>query len=1163
MLQHYLRRRTNVKKLYKLMKKKWNGHSIKIFLIALIAFSLQSFISIDTQKVTLKMDNVSIEQILWKIKEQTKIEFVYSNEEIAPYKKMSINVKGKPLRDVLDDLLKHTGLRYEVSNDVVVITKKSTPAKSAAQTKNITVTGSVTDINKEPLPGVSVFIKGTDQGVYSDVDGKFSIEMQNDPQTQLTFSYMGMKEKDVTVGTKSRLDVIMEDEANLLEEVMVVAYGTVKKEAYTGSAQVVKGDQIMKEAAPLSAEKALQGYVAGVRITQTDGQPGAKATVQIRGIGSINGNIEPLYVIDGVPMVSGDASQVMSSNVMTALNPNDIESMTVLKDAAATSLYGSRAANGVIIITTKQGKAGKTVFNVDYEHGFTSTAMPHELFGLYLNGREYTEYSLEGLKNRYLYDRKALPGQTNYDSGNTALQEEALNYAYKNLNSKAKIIHPDDKLDGKFNYATADMSKYLSHARNTDWAEELFKGGHEDKVNISARGGNEKLRFFSSLGYFNQVGLVPSSNFERFTGKLNVENKATDYLKFSLNQSISYTDQSGTSSGGYYSNPIWGVKNLNPTAPVYFDDGEYYRYPGFSTKIPNYVKNVKEQVKKSNNLRSITNLTITVDFTKWLSFRTVNGLDYMNLLESAINGIDSHDGRNEKGTLDEYFSKLMDLTTSNTLTFNKGFGKHKVNALLGYEAKKYYRKVVLAEGSGFISDNFMDLSNAAKATGVAGEYSDDRLVSYFVKGDYNYDDKYYFSASYRRDGSSRLAENVRWGNFYALSAAWDMTRESFIKDINWINNLRLKTSYGTTGNLPGDYYESQALFSLSSKYNDKPVFFLYKLGNPMLTWEHSYTWNIGIDFSILNSRLSGTLEYYNKITDNLLNKASVSDNTGFSTILVNEGKLANNGVELTLSSRNITKKNFTWSTDFNISWMRAIVKELPDDVFSSPRIFRQNEHLYSFYAREWAGVNPQTGEPLWYVNKYDTDGKTPIKDGSVTSNVSEANQVVLDKAYPNFYGGLTNRFSFYGFDLSFLLTFTLGGHMYHTLDRQTADGLYIGRYNPTYKATKDYWRQPGDNASQPMVIHNNPYQPNTISSRHILSTDHLRLKNLTLAYNLPKSFVKKLSIQNAKIYFNGTDLLTFYKYKDINPEVSYTGNTNAGSRYPAIKSFRLGINIQF
>lgn len=1133
--------------------------------ILLLSLSLQSFIDIGEKLITLKMSNVTVEQVIWKLKEQTKMEFVYSNEDIAKYKSVSVNVSKQPLNLVLDNLLKSTNLKYELVNNVIVITTRGAEkqSKQSKLAQEHGIKGKVVDSRNEALPGVSVFIKGTSFGAYTDLDGFFVIPEKTSPNDILSFTCIGMRNIDIPIGQKSEFNVIMQDATEQIEELMVVAYGAVKKEAYTGSAQVVKGEQIMRESSSLSAEKALQGYVAGVRITQTDGQPGAKATVQIRGIGSINGNLEPLYVIDGVPMVSGDKSQLISSNVMTAINPDDVESMTVLKDAAATSLYGSRAANGVIIITTKQGKSGKTIFNADYEHGFTTTAMPNELFGLYMDGREYTEYALEGLRNRYLYDRAALPGQKNYNSSDSKMRDDANAYAYNNLNSKARIIHPDDKLDGKFDYSKADMSRYLSAARNTDWAKELFKAGREDKANISARGGNDKLKFFTSLGYLNQVGLLPSSKFERYTGKINIENKVSDFFSFSVNESISYTDQSGTSSGGYYSNPIWGVKNLNPTAPVFGPDGNYYRYPGFNTKIPNYVKNVKEQVKESSNFRSITNVTATLNFTKWLTFRTVNGLDYLNLYERSLSGIDSHDGRNEKGDVTEVFTKVMDLTSSNTLNFNKKFSKHSVAALLGYEAKKYHDKFFYGEGSGYISDNFLELDNAAVAVDVGGSYSDDRLVSYFVKGDYNYDGKYYLSASYRRDGSSRLAQDARWGNFYAFSAAWDISSEKFLKPVDWINSLRLKASYGTTGNLPNGYYESQALFSLTNQYDASPAFFLNKVGNSLLTWEHSYTWNFGLDFSVLSSRLSGSIEYYNKKTDNLLNNASVSINTGFSSILVNEGVLRNTGVELSLSSRNIVNKSFTWTTDFNLSWMRAKVEDLPNDVFSSPRIFREGEHLYSFYGREWAGVDPATGQPLWYVNEYGEDGKTPIKDGRTTSDVAKANQIVLGKAYPNFYGGMTNRFSYKGFELSFLLTFTLGGKMYHNLDRLSVDGTYIGTYNPSKRGMEDVWRNEGDNTSKPMIIYGNPYQPQTISSRYLLSTDHLRIKNVTFSYNLPSKWVKKLKLQGTKIYFNGSDLYTFFKHKDINPEVSYSGQTNAGSYYPALKAFRIGINIQF
>lgn len=1136
---------------------------VSLFLIALI---LQSFINIKEQKITIKLNNVTIEQFLWKVKEKTNLEFIYSNQDIEKCKPVNVDVTNKPLNLLLDEVLINAGLSYTVSNDAIVISKTkavNTLVTSSVKQKIKTIEGLVTDLSKNPLPGVTVFVKNSKLGTATDMDGRFKLNISDDSQNILVFSFIGMRTQQVDIGDKTQFNILMEDLTEQIDEVMVVAYGTVKKEAFTGSASIVRGDEVIKESSPLSVEKALQGYVAGVRITQTDGQPGAKATVQIRGIGSINGNIEPLYVIDGVPMLSGDKSQLISSNVMTAINPDDIESMTVLKDAAATSLYGSRAANGVIIISTKKGKTGKTVFNADYEHGWVTTAMPNELYNLYMNGKEYTEYALEGLTNRYLYDRGALPGLSNYNSSNSSIITDAKNYALANLNKKAKIIHPDDNLDGAFNYNTADYSKYLSNPRNTDWAKELFDTGREEKANISARGGSNKLKFFSSLGYYKQVGLLPSSSFERFTGKVNLDHTVNDFISFNIDETIANTDQSGTSSGNYYSNPIWGVKNLNPTAPVFLSDGSYFRYPGFSTKIPNYVKNIKEQVKESSNFRSLTNATLTVKFSDWLNFKSVNGIDYMFMTERSKSGIDSHDGRNEKGTLADIFTKLSDFTTSNTLNFNKSFKEHLITALIGYEARSYKSNYFYAEGSGFISDNFLYLDNAALASGVGGSVNEDRLVSFLTKADYNYKGKYYFSGSLRRDGSSRLAESVRWGNFYALSGAWNISREKFLKDSKWINNLRLKVSFGTTGNLPGGYYESQSLFSLSNKYNGSPVFFLKNTGNPFLTWEHSYTWNAGLDFSIFNSRISGSIEYYNKLTDNLLNYASVSVNTGFSNLLVNEGKLRNSGFEFTISSKNIVNKNFKWSTDFNISTMKAIVEELPNDVFSSPRIFRQGEHLYSFYAREWAGVNSETGEPMWYKNVYGPDGKTPIKDGSKTSKIAEANQVVLCKAYPDFYGGIVNRFSYKNFELSFLATFTYGGNMFHNLNRLWADGRYIGVYNPSKNAAESVWKKPGDKAENPIVIFDNPYQPQEMSSRYIMSTDHIRIKNISFSYSLPKKMVERLKINNVKIYFNATDPLTFYDYNYINPEVSYTGQTNAGSRYPGIKSYRVGINIVF
>ena len=1159
-----------------LKKKTSINHFLLIMRTAIILLFTCVFISVaetgytQNAKVSLSRNNTSLKEILNEIENQTDYLFIYNNE-VNTSKIVSVDSQNKTVREVLNHVLKDLNIDFLMEGNHIILSyiekaKKEVESNSEIveqQDKKRSIRGVVTDVYGEPLAGVTVFVKGTSTGIATGLDGEFSLEVEDNPQRVISFSFIGMETIEMPLGNRTVFNVEMEELTQMIDEVMVVAYGTVKKESFTGSAAVIRGDQVMKEASPLSAERALQGYVAGVRVTQADGQPGAKATVQIRGVGSINGNLEPLYVIDGVPVVSGDMATTLSSNVMSSINPDDIESMTVLKDAAATSLYGSRAANGVIIITTKRGKSGKTEFNVDYEYGWTDTAMPHELYGLYMSGKEYTEYSIEGLKNRYLYDRKALPGQENYNINNSAMYDDALDYAYLNLNRAAKVIHPDDPMDGSFDYANADRGRYLSDARNTDWANSLFSTGREHKANVSARGGGEKMKFFTSLGYMDQEGLIPTSSFKRITGKIGIDNTINKYLKFSIDETISKSDQSGTSSGNYYSNPIWGVKNSNPTAPIYMPDGTFNTYPGFNTKIANFKKNIPIQYREVSNFRSMTNFALTATFTDYLTFRSINGIDYIHITEHDVAGIDSHDGRNEGGRLTEFLTRIYDLTSSNTLNFNKNFSDHSLSALVGYEVQKNKRKNFYVRGVGFISDNFFYLSNASNATTLRGTDNEDNLISYLTKVDYDYRDKYYLSASYRRDASSRLAKDERWGDFYAFSGAWNLSRESFMEDVNWLDNLRAKLSYGTTGNLPTGYYESQSLFSLSNNYNGRPVFYLKNIGNPELTWEHSYTWNTGIDFSLFNFRLSGSLEYYNKITDNLLNHAPVSSNTGFSSTLVNEGKLRNTGFELTLSSRNIVSKNFNWSTDLNITTMKAKVEELADDVISTTRIFREGEPLFSLYLREWAGVDQETGEPMWYKNTYEADGKTPIKDGSTTTKVAEANRVVVGKAYPDVYGGITNRFSYKGVELSFLLTYTLGGQTYHNLDRLSVDGKYIGTYNPVKSAADDVWRQPGDNASSPLIIYDNPYQPQEYSSRFVKSTDHLRVKNITLGYNLPKKLTSKLGMTNMKVFFNANNIFTFYKYDSIDPEVSYYGYTTGGSTYPAIKSLKVGFNVKF
>lgn len=1142
-------------------KPKGGGLNVLKGLIALICMLSLSFQIMYAQDatVTVNLKDVSVLDLFKEIKKQTGYKFIYNEDYLAEIGKISVSASGKSVKEILSGVFQNTSCECKFEKNVIYIQQKKGAEKAAGEVaKRVTIKGKVTDETGEPLPGTSVMVAGTISGIATDIDGNYEITFDAYSNSKLLFATIGMQDQYLSVSGKSILNVTMVSDNLMIDEVMVVAYGTTKKEAFTGSAANLKGDKIMREAASaISPESALKGYVAGVRISGDNGQPGASPSVQIRGIGSISQSTAPLYVIDGVPT---------SSNQLNSLNPNDIESMTVLKDAAATSLYGSRASAGVIIITTKRGKDGKTVFDVSYEHAFSSEAIPKQLKGYYMDGAELTNYSMEALKNYYLYSKNALPGMS--DAGNyDALQAEAVNYGLQKLNSSGKIRHPDDKLDGKFDYnklTSEQLQKYLTSPLNTKWYDAMFKNGYENKINITARGGSEKLSYYGSLGYVNQSGITEGSYFERFSGRISVDNQATRFLKLSFTSSLTWstTENQVDSQGATVSNPISGLGSMNPTLPIYNQDGTPYKTPGFDVKTPNSLESISLDKNIYDRLSSISNITANVQIAKWLKFTTVNGIDFRYMRDQEIWSPLSVNGAPSDGQITETRTLYTNMVTSNMFNFNKEIGKHSISALAGYEAKQTKTDYMEGQGQNYPVPRLMYLSNGATAIYLAGDESKDKLISWITKADYNYDSKYYFSVSYRRDGTSRLLAENRWGNFWSASGAWTITREKFMAfSKNWLDNLRLKLSYGTNGVQPGDYFSSLTLFTISGKYSGNSAVYPSAVGNPLITWETSYTWNAGLDFSLFNGRLKGTAEYYNKLTKDLITDRPVSYNYGWSSIKENNGELRNTGFELTLDSRNIQKKNFTWETNLNISFMKSTVESLDKEIISGNYIYREGHPMYSFYIREWAGVDPATGRSQWYVNE---GGERDInaEKRKITSVVEDVNKVIYDKGYPVCFGGITNRFSFKGFDISFLLTFSLGGKLFDSqYGSVVLDGKSLGSKNARFDAYQDAWKKVGDNAKNPIIIYNDPYNSNYTSTRSLMSSDHLKIKNLNIGYTLPESVCKKIGLSTIRVYMNGSDLYTFFKYDYINPEVSNSGSYNAYS-YPSLRSFRFGINIQ-
>lgn len=1124
--------------------------------ICLVSLSVQ--VMAQDAAVNINLKDASVLELFKEIKKQTGYKFIYNEDHLADLSKITMNVSGKPVKTILQELFANSACECKFEKDVIYIQQKKGAAQSAEKAQRVTVKGKVTDEGGEPLPGTSVMVAGTTTGVATDIDGNYEISFDAVSNTKLLFSSIGMQDFYAAVAGKNQVNVTMHPDNLVIDEVMVVAYGTTKKEAFTGSAANVKGEKIMREAASaISPESALKGYVAGVRISGDNGQPGSSPTVQIRGIGSISQSTAPLYVIDGVPT---------SSNQLNSINPNDIESMTVLKDAAATSLYGSRASAGVIIITTKRGQDGKTKFDVGYEHAFSSMEISKQLDGYYMDGGELTNYTLESLKNYYLYSKSALPGMpngANYD----ALQAEAVKYGLERLNSSGKIRHPDDKLDGKFDYknlTNEQLQKYLTSPLNYNWYDAMFKNGYENKVNVTARGGTEKLSYYASLGYVNQSGITEGSYFERFSGRLSVDNQATKFLKLSFTQSLTWSnsENKADTQGATAGNPISSLGGMNPTLPIYNADGTPYKQPGFNPVAQNFLEAISMDQYIYGRLSSISNITANVQILPYLKFTTVNGIDFRYMRDQQIWHPLSEQGKPTNGSLMESRTLWTNMVTSNMFSFNKEFGKHNVSALAGYEAKSTKYDFLEGEGQKFAVPRLMYMSNNAQAIYLSGYDRKDKLVSWITKADYNYDGKYYASASYRRDGTSRLLAENRWGNFWSVSGAWTVTREKFMSfSKNWLDNLRLKLSYGTNGVQPTDYFSSLTLFGVTGKYSGNSAVYPTSVGNPYITWETSYTWNAGVDFSLFNGRLKGGVEYYNRLTKDLITNRNVSYSYGWSSIKENNGKLRNTGVEVTLDSRNIQKKNFSWETNFNISFMKSVVEELDNEIVDGNYIYREGEPLYSFYLREWAGVDPATGRSQWYVNEggvQDTDAT----ERKVTTDVNKVNKIVYKRGYPTCYGGLTNRFSFHGVDVSFLLTFQLGGTL---IDSQYSsvvpDGANIGSKNVRFDAYQNAWKKPGDVAENPIIIWGDQYAQNYTSTRSLMSSNHLKIKNISVGYTLPSQVCKKVGLSSIRVFLNGSDLYTFFGKDYINPETGNSGSTGYYS-YPSLRSFRLGINVQ-
>ncbi|NLP58059.1 TonB-dependent receptor [Lutibacter sp. B1] len=989
-----------------------------------------------------------------------------------------------------------------------------------------TISGTVVSEESGPLPGVNIVIKGTSQGVLTDFDGNYSI-MANIGDI-LQFSYVGMSTIEKTVGVSNTINITLKAESNLLDEVVVVAYGTTTLKESTGAISSIKADDILKESPVVSVQNSLQGNISGIQVGSTSGQPGSFPSVRLRGVGSLNASNNPLYVIDGVPIVTGDQSNFTSStsNVLSTLNPNDIENITVLKDAASASLYGARAANGVIVITTKKGKLGKTVFEYRSTFGETDIAMKNTDRKM-VGGEIYRELARESIYNLFKY----IEGE-----------DEATSNENADLYLEQLFPIPENGY--------------------TDWQKILFRKGVVKSHQFSVRGGTEKTKFFMSIGAHDEEGVVYESDFKRYSIRSNIDHTANDRLSFGLNTTLSYTDQNTVPDQGlFYANPYTAyLISYNPTDPTRNSDGELLPYIQNQFPNPEYERGQTEQ--GSRQIRISATPYIQLKFTDWLMFKSINSWDYYFNKDELYWGPESNDGSNYNGYAYRAHNTISTLTTSNTLNFTKTFSdKHNVDVMAGYEVSKAEYDDFAADVQDFPNNVLKDFSTAAEELDTDTNFQEDKLISYISRAQYNYNNKYYLSASIRYDGSSRMSEDNRWGTFWSVSGGWVLS-DDFLKDNKFVNYLKLRGSYGTTATYPNSFTGALPLYAFSASYNNQTAAYPSQLANENLTWETNKNYDIGIEFGLFDNKISGSVEYYSRYTEDLLQDVPILTSTGFESILQNVGEMSNKGIEFSITSKNIEKENFSWTTTLTGAHNKNTIEKLynGEEIQDFPYILREGKSRYTYYLREAAGVNLETGQWEWYKNTTDENGNV-ISGREKTSVSSEAESTVVGKWDPDFFGGVRNSFKYNDFDLTFLFNYTIGGKTYDDYAYYlNNDGRFP--YQGIPKGQLDRWQQPGDKASNPMRVYGDASNANFQSSRRLHDGTYVRLKDITLGYNLPTEVLDKTGIfSNIRFSINATNLWTWAKDEAYDPEVLVGGQTGTG--IPATKSYSFNVQLQF
>lgn len=1016
-----------------------------------------------------------------------------------------------------------------------------------------------------PIIGASVVIEGTQQGVVTDLNGNFEIPNVPASAKNVRFSYVGMQTKILPI--KPNMKVYLEAEAELVDEVVVVAYGTAKKSTFTGSAAVVNAEKLDQR--PVTeATSALLGAVPGVSINTTSGMPGESSTIRVRGNGSVNGSSDPLIILDGVPY----------DGAMSSLNPSDIASITVLKDAASAALYGSRAANGVIMITSKTGREGKATVSIKLNQGFTKRGASDYKR---LSPEQYLEIYWEMLRNNAMKGGvdAAQAAQTASANLMTAVEYNP----YTNVSADAVV-----GTDGRFNKAAVS-----AWSDDTDWEDAIQQTGNRTDMSVAVNGGSNKSDYYFSAGYTTEEGYIVGSKFDRFSAKANINSQVKSWLKAGLTASANLSSVNGTpsESRGTPSNVFLFSRYISPLYPIHMHDaatGQYildasgnkvydfgtgYSQGALSSPVRSYGNPYNPAIemrerenrgdRKMFNVKAYATATLCKDLTLTANANVMSN----SYLYGSAEKVYAEKGNSGSASRTNTFTTTY--TYNQLLEWKPTFGQHNVDVLFGHESYSYEYNYLHAAMSGQIMEGNNELVNYTDASALPSSYTNTyRTEGYFSRVTYDYDGRYYASLSYRRDGSSRFHKDSRWGDFYSVGAGWTLSRESFLKDVRWIDNLKLRMSYGEVGNddVGAGYYPWVASYT-GANNGSQAGFVQSSLGNKNLQWEVSHNFDAGIEFALWH-RLSGTVEFYNRQSSNMLFEVPLSPSAGFESQSMNAGEMYNRGIEFQLNARLYDDKKWNWSVNVNGSTLNNKITSLPISAFMLNDVSKVEEghSLYEFYVRDYRGVDPATGNALYTPTAEALESGANIVEvegQKFTTALAEADYHYAGQGSPTFTGGFGTTLGWQGLTLDVKFYYQLGGKCYdiamYNLMRPNQRS-----YNTLSTEILDRWQQAGDVTCVPRLADASEVDLyGEFSNRWIISSNMLELATATLSYALPSRIVKPWGINGLSVYCSGDNLFQLTKRQGIYPRQHTSGYSNNAETYAPARSFTFGLNLTF